>query len=81
MRRLGARGKGGSAQQEAASVASLIGESSAADALATACRHFRGQPLHTLTRDQLIDNQADPTLQCAISDQTLPPTPRTGLPA
>ena len=69
IRRLGARGKGGSTQQEAASVASLMGDHSAAELLVHASRHFRGQPLNTLTREHLLNNASDHTI---LHDLTRP---------
>ena len=50
-------------EQEAASVAALINtKSSAAEAFATAGKHFRAWPLSCLTRDHFNNNEPDPTL-------------------
>jgi hypothetical protein len=62
LRWLGSLGKRGSQQQEAASVASLLGRGSAVDAFADAVKNFRAMPLRSLTRDHLVDNKPDPTL-------------------
>jgi len=51
-----------SSQQKAASVASLIGRLSAAEAFVAASRNFRAQPVSTLKRDELMDNKPNPAL-------------------
>ena len=70
---LGALGKSGSKQQEAAAVASLIGRRSGgvAAALATAKKCFRAQPLHTLSRENLLENKPDPKLHEKTVSATL----------
>ena len=63
VRALGSIGKSDDKEQEAASVAALINtKSSAAEAFATAGKHFRAWPLFRLTREVLEDNKPDPTL-------------------
>jgi hypothetical protein len=62
IRWLGSLGKYGSTQQQAASVASLIGRRSAAEAYFAAARNFRAQPLSTLAREELMENTPDPSL-------------------
>ena len=59
---LGSLGKSGPAEQQAASVASLLGDTSVAKALATAAAHFRAQPLSKLTLAALMNNEPDPSL-------------------
>ena len=61
---LGALGKSSSQQQEAASVAALIGGSgrSAVSALDLAERHFRALDVAVLTEDELMDNKPSPEL-------------------
>ena len=56
---LGALGKSDSQQQEAASIAALIGSSgrSAVGALALAEQHFRALPISRLTEAELMDNK------------------------
>ena len=68
---LGSLGARGSKEQEAASVAALIGNSSAAESLATATEHFRAQPLATLTRAELMDKAPDPALHAKTVRATL----------
>jgi hypothetical protein len=62
IRWLGSLGTHDSALQNSASVASLIGQRSAAEAYVAASRNFRAQPLSTLTRHELMDNEPDPAL-------------------
>ena len=52
----------GSAVQEAASVAALLGDRGAAKTLRTAARCFLALPLADLTREELVNNKPDPTL-------------------
>ena len=59
---VGSLGKDGSAEQKAASVASLLGGTSVAAALTTAAARFRAKPLSTLTLESLLHNKPDPTL-------------------
>ena len=59
---LGSLGKDGGAEQKAASVASLLGETSVAEALTNAAERFRAQPLKTLTLEALLTNESDPSL-------------------
>ena len=59
---LGTLGKGGGAEQKAASVASLLGGASVAEALTNAAGRFRAQPLKTLTLEALLTNESDPSL-------------------
>ena len=59
---LGALGKDGDAEQKAASVASLLGDTSFAEALTNAVQRFRAQPLTTLTLETLLSNETDPSL-------------------
>ena len=61
-RRLGSLGKDGGAEQKAASVASLLGGTSVAEALTKAAERFRAQPLKTLTLEALLTNESDPSL-------------------
>lgn len=66
LRFIGSLGEGkGSAEQKAASVASLVsggGAGSAAEALSNAARLLRAQPLSTLSRKNLANSKPDPTL-------------------
>jgi hypothetical protein len=62
IRWLGSLGERGSQAQEAATVASLIGGRSAAEAFTIAGKNFRALPLASLTREHLVDNKPDPTL-------------------
>ena len=59
---IGGLGKSGSAQQEAASVAALIGGSgrTAASALAEAQLRFRALPVASLREEELVDNTPSP---------------------
>ena len=59
---LGSLGKSGTAEQQAASVASLLGDTSVAKAFATAAQCFRALPLSTLTLATLTNNEPDPSL-------------------
>ena len=59
---LGSLGKEGSAEQKAASVASLLGDTPFAEALSNAAARFRGQPLSTLTLEALLNNEPDASL-------------------
>lgn len=59
---LGSLGKSGTAEQQAASVASLLGDTGVAKALADGAQRFRAQPLSTLTRAALMDSKPDPSL-------------------
>ena len=61
-RTLGSLGKSGPAEQQAASVASLLGDTSVVKALDTATSLFRAQPVSTITRAALINNEPDPSL-------------------
>ena len=62
LRWLGSLGKSGSKEQEAASVAALLGKTSAADALAQAQSRFRGLPLLALTVEEMAHNKPDPEM-------------------
>ena len=64
-------GSSGNTEQEAASVASVLGKASAAQALADATNYFRAQPLNTLTREDLQNNKPDPTLHRKTVPATL----------
>ena len=55
----------------AASVASLLGDTSVAQALSDAQQRFRGQPLSTLTLEALMNNEPDPTLHANTVSATL----------
>ena len=68
---LGSLGKRGGAEQKAASVASLLGDTSVAQALSDAQQRFRGQPLSTLTLEALMNNEPDPTLHANTVSATL----------
>ena len=68
---LGSLGKNGPAEQQAASVASLLGDTSASKALANATKRFRAQPLSTLTREALMNNESDPSLHALTVPATL----------
>ena len=61
----------GSKEQEAASVAALIGGRGAAATLAKACGRFRALPLDSLTRDELADNKPDPAMHAKTVEATL----------
>lgn len=63
-------GSSGNTEQEAASVASVLGKASAAQALADATNYFRAQPLNTLSREDLQNNKPDPNLH----QKTIPAT-------
>ena len=67
---LGALGKSDSQQQEAASIAALIGGSgqTAATALTLARQNFRGVPVKSLTIEELMDNKPSQLL----FDKTIP---------
>ena len=64
-------GKRGSKDQEAASVASLTGSSSAADALSKARDSFRAFPLGRLTREALANNTPNPALHAKTDPAVL----------
>jgi hypothetical protein len=61
----------GSKEQEAASVAALIGGRGAAATLAKACGRFRALPLASLTRAELADNKPDPAMHAKTVEATL----------
>ena len=52
----------GSKEQEAASVAALLGSRGAAATLAKACGRFRALPLDVLSRAELMNNKPDPQM-------------------
>ena len=62
VRWLGSLGKSDSKEQEAASVAGLIGSTSAAGALAQAQARFRALPLPSLTVAEMEHNKPDPAM-------------------
>ena len=59
---LGALGKRGSEQQEAAAVASLIGGKTSGGALTLAQERFRALPVASLAEEELADNKPNPAL-------------------
>ena len=59
---LGSLGSNGPAEQQAASVATLLGDTSVVKALADAINCFRAQPVSTITRVALVSNDPDPSL-------------------
>ena len=59
---LGSLGKGGAKDQEAASVAALLGKRNAAETYATAIKTFRSMPLRSLTLEELAHSTPDPAL-------------------
>ena len=71
IRRLSSLGKRGPAEQQAASVASLLGDTSVEQAVATAIQCFRAQPISTLTAAALINNEPDPSLHAHTVPATL----------
>ena len=71
IRWLGSLGKSGPAEQQAASVASLLGDSSVGEALAEATKRFHSLPLSKLTREALMNNEPDPSLHALTVPATL----------
>ena len=59
---LGEMGRSSVKEQEAASVASLLGKKSVSEALALAVAHFRALPLRELTKAEMENNKADPAM-------------------
>ena len=64
-------GRSGVKEQEAASVAALLGKKSAADALALAAEHFRSLPVVALTREEMANNKPDPTMHAKTAKAEL----------
>ena len=62
VRWLGSMGRSSVKEQEAASVASLLGKKSVSDALALAVAHFRALPLRELTKAEMEKNTPDPAM-------------------
>ena len=63
--------KNGVKDHEAASIASLIGKRSAAEALKNAVKAFRSLPLFKLTREELARNTPDPAMHAKTDKATL----------
>lgn len=71
VRWLGAMGRSNVKEQEAASVAALLGGKSVSEALVLAVQHFRALPLGALTKEEMANNRPDPAMHAKTTKADL----------